>query len=201
MATARFAIAAALFAAMTAFASAQAPSYESRGYGGPLYVGPDFQHGGQHSPPVYGQGSSAKERPAKEYSRKRHVEHEAPERKARAAKATDDDDTDDRKATDNDKAAPAEGKAQPAAAENENSSISQAAAAKDKAPEAKSAGPAGTESENSSISETQIIPGTASEKTTAASGTPDEPKAGQNVGCKKYFPWAGMTLTVPCESR
>jgi hypothetical protein len=194
MATARLAIATALFAAMTASASAQAPSYESRGYGGPLYVGPNFQEGGQHSPPVYGQGSSAKERPAKEHPRKRQVEQEPKERKARAAKDTD-----------NDKAAAAERSAEPSKAENENSSISRAAAAEDKAPEVKSAGRAGAESENSSISEAKITTGTASQKATAANGTPDEPpvepKTGQNVGCKKYFPWAGMTLTVPCESR
>lgn len=42
--------------------SAQAPSYESRGYGGPLYVGPNFQQGGQYAPPVYGQGTSKSER-------------------------------------------------------------------------------------------------------------------------------------------
>jgi hypothetical protein len=45
-------------------ASAQGPSYESRGYGGPLYVGPNFQEGGQHAPPVYGQGRSTSERAA-----------------------------------------------------------------------------------------------------------------------------------------
>jgi hypothetical protein len=27
----------------------------------------------------------------------------------------------------------------------------------------------------------------------------DEPKAPRNVGCKKFFPTVGMTLTVPCE--
>ena len=35
-------------------ALAQNPSYEGRGYGGPLYVGPNFEQGGQHAPPVYG---------------------------------------------------------------------------------------------------------------------------------------------------
>ena len=51
-------------AAMTISASAQGPSYETRGYGGPLYVGPNFQQGGQHAPPVYGQVRSKSERAA-----------------------------------------------------------------------------------------------------------------------------------------
>ena len=40
-------------------ASAGELSYESRGYGGPLYIGPNFQQGGQHSPPTYGSESSS----------------------------------------------------------------------------------------------------------------------------------------------
>jgi hypothetical protein len=35
-------------------ACAQKPTNEGRGYGGPLYVGPNFQQGGQHAPPTYG---------------------------------------------------------------------------------------------------------------------------------------------------
>ena len=63
MRTLTVAIAAALcLAAAIGSVSAQAPSYESRGYGGPLYVGPNFQQGGQHAPPVYGQGTSKSER-------------------------------------------------------------------------------------------------------------------------------------------
>ena len=55
------ALAVGLCLAVTASASAQGLSYESRGYGGPLYVGPNFQQGGQHAPPVYGQGPSKSE--------------------------------------------------------------------------------------------------------------------------------------------
>ncbi len=33
------------------------PSYEDRGYGGPLYVGPNFHEGGQYTHPIYGSGS------------------------------------------------------------------------------------------------------------------------------------------------
>jgi len=45
------ALAAACLALATASAAVQGPSYESRGYGGLLYVGPNFQQGGQWSPP------------------------------------------------------------------------------------------------------------------------------------------------------
>ena len=49
----RLAAAALCFALVPTAASAQT-SYESRGYGGPLGIGPNFQQGGQHAPPVYG---------------------------------------------------------------------------------------------------------------------------------------------------
>ena len=48
----------------TVSASAQGPSYEGRGYGGPLYVGPNFEQGGQHSPPAYGTKPAKKRVPA-----------------------------------------------------------------------------------------------------------------------------------------
>ena len=67
-------------AAMTISASAQGPSYESRGYGGPLYVGPNFQQGGQHAPPVYGQGRSTSERAATRRERNAKT-HKAPSRR------------------------------------------------------------------------------------------------------------------------
>jgi hypothetical protein len=59
-----FAFAAGLCLALaTAPALAQGTSNESRGYGGPLYVGPNFEKGGQHAPPIY-DSKSAKERAA-----------------------------------------------------------------------------------------------------------------------------------------
>jgi hypothetical protein len=48
-----------------ATALAQNPSYKERGYGGPLYVGPNFEQGGQHTPPNYG-NNPAKKRVIKE---------------------------------------------------------------------------------------------------------------------------------------
>lgn len=51
----RIALATSFYLALAAGpALAQNPSYEGRGYGGPLYVGPNFEQGGQHTPPVYG---------------------------------------------------------------------------------------------------------------------------------------------------
>ena len=52
------------------------------------------------------------------------------------------------------------------------------------------------ESENSTISTASIDKSeTAEVKQTPAK----EPKVIKNVGCKKFFPTVGMTLTVPCE--
>ena len=51
-------------------AAAQSPTYEGRGYGGPLYVGPNFSTGGQSTAPNYGakptkkRATVARERPA-----------------------------------------------------------------------------------------------------------------------------------------
>lgn len=58
-----FALAAGLVLALSAApATAQGPSYEKRGYGGPLYVGPNFEKGGQHAPPDYGSSKPVKQR-------------------------------------------------------------------------------------------------------------------------------------------
>jgi hypothetical protein len=71
-----FTLAAGLGLALAAApAWAQGPSYEKRGYGGPLYVGPNFEQGGQHTPPVYGTKPAKKQAPAK---RARNVEKSKP---------------------------------------------------------------------------------------------------------------------------
>lgn len=63
-------------------AVAQNPSYEGRGYGGPLQVGPNFEQGGQHTPPVYGQKPPKKPGDRKAAPEKRAKEvtkiHKAP---------------------------------------------------------------------------------------------------------------------------
>jgi hypothetical protein len=48
----RLGIVAASFAVAVSAAWAESPSYESRGYGGPLYVGPDFKSGKKTESPT-----------------------------------------------------------------------------------------------------------------------------------------------------
>ena len=58
------------------------------------------------------------------------------------------------------------------------------------------AAPVEVETENSTISTASVDKGEAGEPKAAAS---PEPKVSKAVGCKKFFPTVGMTLTVPCE--
>jgi hypothetical protein len=82
-------------------------------------------------------------------------------------------------------------------ATNENSAI--AAAASDKsAPVAKKVEAAATtpiksqtQNENSTISTATLVK--------AEEAPIEEAKVDKNVGCKKFFPTVGMTLSVPCE--
>ena len=53
-----------------------------------------------------------------------------------------------------------------------------------------------TDTENSTISTASL--GNDETIETAAMAN-DEPMVSSNVGCKKFFPTVGMTLTVPCE--
>jgi hypothetical protein len=51
-------------------------------------------------------------------------------------------------------------------------------------------------SENSTISTASVD----KSETVASKDAPtDEPKVSKAIGCKKFFPTVGMTLTVPCE--
>lgn len=174
---ARLALAAALLTATSVLASAQGPSYEGRGYGGPLYVGPNFQGGGQHSPPIYDSKSTRKERTGK-----KRVNRATKERKESPAKATET------------------AKSTPAATEveSENSSLSGDSGTPEAKGSERDVAAKGIESENSTISGAPLETG-AMPKATTGSAKSDPPQATQNVGCKKYFPSAGMTLTVPCE--
>ena len=52
------------------------------------------------------------------------------------------------------------------------------------------------ENENSTISTASLDKNETIETEVTAK---DEPKVSSNVGCKKFFPTVGMTLTVPCE--
>ncbi len=59
-------------------ASAGELSYKSRGYGGPLYVGPNFEAGGQHETPLYG-SKPGSQRPAAKRAPAVAKSHKAPE--------------------------------------------------------------------------------------------------------------------------
>jgi len=179
MAKVVFAIAAVLLMAMTAIASAQ-DSYRSRGYGGPLNVGPNFKAGGQYTPPSYGPKSSSREH----NRRKKRAYQARKERKERAAKTVDTA-----------KAAPVDKEV-----ESENSSISSLAGDTDKSVPKKTETAKGMQNENSSISragDTDVEKDTA--ESSAVAKEDDESKRARNVGCKKYFPTAGVTLSVPCD--
>jgi hypothetical protein len=52
------------------------------------------------------------------------------------------------------------------------------------------------QTENSSISTATLQ---TSENVDADEAPAPAPKASTNIGCKKFFPTVGMTLTVPCE--
>ena len=75
-------------AALAGSAAAQAPSYESRGYGGPLDVGPNFHQGGQHAPAVYGQGRTKTERATERRERSAKTRKAAPTREAKTDKSS-----------------------------------------------------------------------------------------------------------------
>jgi hypothetical protein len=175
MARVVFAIATVFLVAMTAIASAQ--SYKSRGYGGPLNVGPNFKEGGQYTPPSYGPKSSTKKR-----YKKRRVDRADKKRKSPAKKEVDTA-----------KAAPVD-----KGVERENSSISSLGGDTDETSAPKKTESAkGPQSENSTISYAEAGKDDGVESPAVAKGD-DEPKRA-NVGCKKYFPSAGMTLSVPCD--
>ena len=73
-----------LFVALTTAAALaqEQPTYEGRGYGGPLGVGPNFQQGGQWGPPVYGQGQS---KSVERYREPQHID------RVQRKRNTDDD--------------------------------------------------------------------------------------------------------------
>lgn len=162
-----------------ASASAQGPSYESRGYGGPLYVGPNFQQGGQWSPPIYGSGSRERS-----YSTERH---RAPQRIERVQRKPRSDDENVKTA----KSAPEPSKDK---AQNENSGIVSIASNKDKvAPVTEFAKSDATKTDTAKTDTAK----SRSENSTIASvaSTPTKTPA----PCKRYFPTVGLTITVPCD--
>ncbi len=74
-------------ASLALMASAASAQNESRGYGGPLYVGPNFEKGGQHTTPDYGFKSSKKAVIKREVVKP----HKAPQRPQKEEVATQKD--------------------------------------------------------------------------------------------------------------
>jgi hypothetical protein len=192
-----FAIAASALMLTCGAAMAQdAPSYESRGYGGPLYIGPNFHQGGQMSPPTYDSGSrSSTER------------YRAPQRLDRVESRKRNSDDDDVKTAK--KPAPEkEATEKTAKAESENSSISVAADANKKPTDTAKTDMTKTDAaradsqksanENSTIASVATTAKADPVKTSATKADTDGASA-KPSGCKRYFPTIGQTLSVPCD--
>ena len=178
------------------------PSYEDRGYGGPLYVGPNFHEGGQYNHPIYGSGS---------YHSPSSSDHRAPTSsesrvRQRSVNRSRDDDTHEaptRGATRDVK--PSETKTN--TADSENSSIAAptqpTAQPKDNTPAEAAPTQQATTTENSSIA---VL---ASRTDTAEVAKPkddvkvkaDTAADSKPVGCTKYFPTVGLTLSVACDPK
>lgn len=181
----RLVLAAVCLALTPACASAGGLSFESRGYGGPLYIGPNFQQGGQHSTPTYDKPSYRQER----YTPPR--EKVTRERRARPAQPVDTA-----------KTAPVEKPEEKSiakkAADNENSTIAATAPAKDKpvdtaesateTPEAKK----GPDRENSTIAGKSSDEAKPAKTNTAST----EPK---NLNCTRFVAAVSKTISVPCD--
>ena len=214
-----------LFVALTTAAALaqEQPTYEGRGYGGPLGVGPNFQQGGQWGPPVYGQGQS---KSVERYRAPQHID------RVQRKRNTDDDDVKTAKKT------PAAEESKEAKSQSENSSIVTVGSDHDKTtPAPKESKEAKSQSENSSIvtigsDQDKTTPVTEQKKTdlaksdnsksssenstiasvalsTTANADPvkgqlskrvDTDASGKTVAtCKRYFPTVGQTITVPCD--
>ena len=191
-----------LFVAVTIGASLaqEEPTYEGRGYGGPLGVGPNFQQGGQWGAPIYGAGrehSSTTER----YSAPQHID------RVQRNRNTDDDDVKTAKKT------PAREESKEASkgakAQSENSSIVTIGSDHDKptpVTEQKKTDLAKADKSKPS-NENSTIASAASSATANAdpvkgqlSKRVDTDASGKTVAtCKRYFPTVGQTITVPCD--
>jgi hypothetical protein len=183
----------------TAAALAQEqPTYEGRGYGGPLGVGPNFQQGGQWGPPVYGQGQS---KSVERYREPQHID------RVQRKRNSDDDNVKTAKkmpAPEESKEASKEAKSQ-----SENSSIITIGSDHDKTTpvtEQKKTDVAKSDKSKSS-NENSTIASVASSTTANAdpvkgqlSKRVDTDASGKTVAtCKRYFPTVGQTITVPCD--
>ena len=188
-----------LFVALTtatAFAQEE-PTYEGRGYGGPLGVGPNFQQGGQWGPPIYGAGrehSSTTER------------YREPQRTDRVQRGRNSDDDDVKTA----KKTPAPEESKEDKSQSENSSIVTIGSDQDKTTpvtEQRKTDLAKSDKSKSS-NENSTIASVASSTTANADPVKGQLRkrfetdaaSGKTVTtCKRYFPTVGQTITVPCD--
>ena len=185
-----------LFIALTTAAAVaqEQPTYEGRGYGGPLGVGPNFQQGGQWGPPVYGQGQS---KSVERYREPQHID------RVQRKRNTDDDNVKTAKKT------PAPEELKEAKSQSENSSIVTIGPDQDKTtPVTEQKKTDLAKSDNSkSRNENSTIASVALSATANAdpvkgqlSKRVDTDGSGKTVAtCKRYFPTVGQTITVPCD--
>ena len=177
------------------------PTYEGRGYGGPLGVGPNFQQGGQWGPPIYGAGREHSSTSVERYRAPQHTD------RVQRKRNTDDDDVKTAKKT----PAPEELKeaSKDAKAQSENSSIVTIGSDHEKTTpvtEQRKTDLAKSDKSKSS-NENSTIASVASSATANAdpvkgqlSKTVDKDASGKTVAtCKRYFPTVGQTITVPCN--
>ena len=185
-----------LFVALTTAAALaqEQPTYEGRGYGGPLGVGPNFQQGGQWGPPVYGQGQS---KSVERYRAPQHID------RVQRKRNSDDDNVKTAKKT------PAPEESKEAKAQSENSSIVTIGPDRDKTTpvtEQRKTDLAKSDKSKSS-NENSTIASVASSATASVdpvkgqlSKRVDTDASGKTVAtCKRYFPTVGQTITVPCD--
>ena len=155
------------------------PTYEGRGYGGPLGVGPNFQQGGQWGPPIYGAGrehSSTTER----YREPQRTDRVQRKRNTKDAKAQSENSSIVTIGSDHEKTTPVTeqrktdlAKSDKSKSSNENSTIASVA--------------------SSATANADPVKGQLSK-------TVDKDASGKTVAtCKRYFPTVGQTITVPCD--
>ena len=185
-----------LFVALTTAAAVaqEQPTYEGRGYGGPLGVGPNFQQGGQWGPPVYGQGQS---KSVERYRAPQHID------RVQRKRNSDDDNVKTAKKT------PAPEELKVAKSQSENSSIVTIGSDQDKTTpvtEQRKTDLAKSDKSKSS-NENSTIASVASSTTANADPVKGQLRkrfetdaSGKTVAtCKRYFPTVGQTITVPCD--
>jgi hypothetical protein len=174
-------------------ASAGELSYESRGYGGPLYIGPNFQQGGQHETPLYGSGSGSNS-----YSKSYEPREERASRHVAKKKShVQDEDVAEKKKSNDDATE------KKAAAKSEDNSADKGAAGKTDE-KTNDTATIKAETENSSITggvrtDTAEVAGSAAAKSTASDATASDAAAPAGEGCRHFVAAVGRVINVPCD--